>query len=69
MLLHTQPRDALVICFGTGRTARAVLDENPERLTVVDVNPAVFELADDFVQSNRGVLKDERVRFRVLSTV
>lgn len=64
MLLHTQPRDALVICFGTGRTARAVLDENPERLTVVDVNPAVFELADDFIQSNRGVLKDDRVRFR-----
>ncbi len=65
MLLHRDPRDTLVICYGTGRTARAVLDENPERLTVVDVNPAVFHLSDYF-KSNRDVLKDDRVRFRVM---
>ncbi|NNE91156.1 MAG: fused MFS/spermidine synthase [Verrucomicrobiales bacterium] len=65
MLLHNNPRDALVICFGTGQTARAVLDENPERLTVVDVNPAVFEVAELF-KSNGEVLKDNRVRVRAM---
>ncbi len=65
MLLHSDPKDALVICFGTGRTARAVLDENPQRLTIVDVNPAVFDLAGFFV-SNRDVLKDQRVRVRTM---
>jgi len=60
MLLHTAPKEALVICFGTGQTARAVLEENPDELTLVDVNPAVFELAG-FFQSNRGVLDDDRV--------
>lgn len=60
MLLHPAPKDALVICFGTGQTARAVLDENPAALTLVDVNPAVFDLAG-FFQSNDGVLEDDRV--------
>ncbi len=60
MLLHPDPKQALVICFGTGQTARAVLDENPTALTLVDVNPAVFDLAG-FFQSNRGVLEDDRV--------
>ena len=65
MLLHPDPKDALVICFGTGQTARAVLDENPEHLTVVDINPAVFQVAG-FFQSNRKVLDDPRVRIRVM---
>jgi spermidine synthase len=60
MLLHPAPRDALVICFGTGRTANAVLEEQPERVDVVDVNPDVFDLAKHF-PSNRGVLEDPRV--------
>jgi len=61
MLLHPAPRDALVICFGTGRTANAVLEEQPERLDVVDVNPDVFDLAKHF-PSNRGVLEHPRVQ-------
>ncbi len=60
MLLHPQPLDALVICFGSGQTVRAVLDEAPRSLTVVDLNPAVFQFADRFA-SNGGALKDPRV--------
>ena len=60
MLLHPAPRDALVICFGTGRTANAVLEEQPERIDVIDVNPDVFDLAKHF-PSNRGVLENPRV--------
>lgn len=61
MLLHPDPRRALVICFGTGQTANAVLEEGPERLDVVELNPAVLRMAPLF-ESNHGVLDDARVR-------
>jgi spermidine synthase len=61
MLLHPAPRRALVICFGTGQTANAVLQEGPERLDVVELNPAVLRMAPLFA-SNHGVLADPRVR-------
>jgi spermidine synthase len=61
MLLHPHPERALVICFGTGQTANAVLEEGPERLDVVELNPAVLRMAPLFA-SNHGVLDDPRVR-------
>jgi len=61
MLLHPNPRHTLVICFGTGQTAHAVRDEMPERLDLVDLNAAVFDMAEHF-ESNHGVLRDPRVR-------
>ena len=61
MLLHTDPRIALVICFGTGQTAHAVRDENPQQLDIVDINRLVVELAPHF-DSNERVLQDPRVR-------
>jgi len=61
MLLHPAPRDALVICFGTGQTAHAVRDEGPEHLDLVDLNAAVFDLGRHFA-SNHRVLEDPRVR-------
>jgi spermidine synthase len=60
MLLHPAPGNALVICFGTGQTARGVLDENPRHLDLVDINPAVFSMAGYFKQ-NYHVLADPRV--------
>lgn len=61
MLLHPAPQDALVICFGTGQTANALRRENPESLTIVDINQNVFRMAHHF-ESNEGVLKDPRVK-------
>lgn len=61
MLLHPDPRNALVICFGTGQTAHAVRDELPERLDLVDLNAAVFDMAHHF-EANHDVLRDPRVR-------
>ena len=61
MLAHPDPRDALVICFGTGRTANAVREENPRSLDVVELSPAVLGMASLF-PSNRDVLGDPRVR-------
>ena len=60
MLLHENPKSALVICFGTGQTANAVRRENPETLDIVDINPRVFKLAHNFSE-NEDVLSDLRV--------
>lgn len=60
MLLHANPKNALVICFGTGQTANAVRRESPETLDIVDINPRVFKLAHNFSE-NEDVLSDPRV--------
>ncbi|MBP7252870.1 MAG: fused MFS/spermidine synthase [Alphaproteobacteria bacterium] len=60
MLLHPNPQNALVICFGTGQTANAVRRQNPVSLDIVDINPRVFKLAHNFYQ-NEKVLEDPRV--------
>ncbi len=65
MLLHEQPRSALVICFGTGQTANAVREEGPESLDIVELNPAVLGFAPLF-SSNDSVLADARVRTIVM---
>jgi spermidine synthase len=65
MLLHEAPRNALVICFGTGQTANAVRREGAARLQIVDVNPAVYETAWYFAK-NEGVLKDPQVSTQVM---
>src|SRR4029079_14687075 len=57
MMLVKEPEHALVICFGTGQTAHAVLTEGVAQLDIVDLNPGVFALADQF-PSNAGVLHD-----------
>ncbi len=60
MLLHPNPKRALVICFGTGQTSNAVRQENPEALDIVDINPRVFKLAHNFT-ANKDVLHDSKV--------
>jgi spermidine synthase len=65
MLLHEAPRDALVICFGTGQTANAVRREGAARLRIVDVNPAVYETARHFAK-NEDVLRDPHVVTQVM---
>ena len=61
-VLAKKPENAMVIAFGTGTTAGAVA-RHPEvkRLEVVEVSPAVLELAGFFTEANRDVLEDERV--------
>jgi spermidine synthase len=66
MLSGPDAVDALQICFGTGTTAAAFASHPTLRsLTVVDINPDVFELARHFERDHRGVLRDPRVRPRV----
>lgn len=61
MLLHPDPKKALIICFGTGQTANAVRKENPQSLDIVDINANVFKLGHLF-KSNEQVLSDPRVK-------
>ena len=65
MLLESNPKNALVICFGTGQTANALDKENPQSLDVVDVNPHIFKMAPYF-KSNEGVLHDPKVKAIVM---
>jgi spermidine synthase len=65
MLLHPSPRDALVICFGTGQTAAAVEDEQVERLDVVELDPVVLAMSTYF-PSNHGVLERPNVKAYVM---
>ncbi len=60
MAAHPDPKNALVICFGTGQTANSVRKENPASLDIVDINEHVFDLAEYF-PANEGVLNDNRV--------
>jgi hypothetical protein len=63
LLLHSQPRRALVICYGIGTTTDAIrTHDSLQRIDVVDLNPSVFLLSHHFGHSNRHVLGDRRVR-------
>ncbi|TNE28217.1 MAG: hypothetical protein EP349_08220 [Alphaproteobacteria bacterium] len=65
MLMHPDPKKALVICFGTGQTAHAVRLEKPETLNIVDLNKAVLKMAPIFT-TNQNVLQDPIVKTTVM---
>ncbi|MBX7192136.1 MAG: fused MFS/spermidine synthase [Sandaracinaceae bacterium] len=61
MVLHPHPDRALVICFGTGTTTRAVVEHArasspPGRVEVVDINPDVFACASESSPDNAEAL-------------
>jgi spermidine synthase len=65
MLLHPAPRDLLVLCFGTGSTAGAGLLHPGASVTVVDINPTVFDLAPYFADVNHRVDSNPRAQLVV----
>jgi spermidine synthase len=63
LLLHPDPKRALLICFGVGMTADAIRTHATiERVDVVDLNPSVYFLSRWFAPWNGGVLGDPRLR-------
>jgi spermidine synthase len=61
-LLHRDPRNALVIGFGTGITASALATHRSiEDITVLEISPEVIGASRHFVEENRNVLDDPRV--------
>lgn len=65
MLLHPDPKQALVICYGTGQTANAVRNEGPTSLDIVELNSDVLAMAPLFA-SSENVLQDPRVHATVM---
>jgi spermidine synthase len=65
MLVHPDPRRVLVICFGTGTTAGAVLAHPGATVRVVDINEDVFHMAPLFQHVNEGVAEDSRAELIV----
>ena len=62
LALHPEPRRALLISYGAGNTAQALLSEPQLRqLTVVDVSPEVLGVSA-VVHGKRDPLKDPRVQ-------
>ena len=62
LALHPEPRRALLISYGAGNTAQALLDEPQLRqLTVVDVSPEILG-ASPVIHGKRDPLNDPRVQ-------
>ena len=60
--LHPQPRRALLISYGAGNTAQALLsDPQLEQLTVVDLSPEILA-ASPLLHGDGDPLRDSRVR-------
>jgi spermidine synthase len=60
-LLHPAPKKALVVGFGSGATAAALLRVPAvESVTTVEIEPAVLSAAPQFAPLNHGVLEDPR---------
>lgn len=66
VLLHPNPRSALVVCLGAGMTLGGVAAHpEPERITMVEIEPAVLGVARTFSDLNGGPLDDPRVHLVV----
>jgi spermidine synthase len=65
VLLHPQPKRALVIGLGGGATAGAVASHSGVQVDLVELSEAVVEAAPLFASVNDGVLARPNVRLRV----
>jgi len=62
LALHSRPRQALLISYGAGNTAQALLsDPALASLTVVDVSPEILQ-ASGLIHGGADPLRDARVR-------
>jgi predicted membrane-bound spermidine synthase len=62
LLIHEQPRRAMVMCFGVGNTLHASLLHPLEQVDLVDLSADVLAQAHWFEATNGGALRDPRVR-------
>ncbi len=63
LLLHPDPKSALVTCIGTGTTVGSLTAwEQLETIHAVDLSQTVFDVAPHFVPINHTFYEDPRVR-------
>ena len=62
ILLHANPRDLLVVCFGMGTTLRSAWLHKSLKCDVVELAPQVYECFKYFHSDGPDILKDPRIR-------
>jgi spermidine synthase len=62
LVIHPDPRQALVVGLGGGATAGAASIHPGVALTVIELSPSVVRAASFFEHVNHGLLKNPRVR-------
>ncbi|MCF8720053.1 fused MFS/spermidine synthase [Nitrospina gracilis] len=65
MLLHPAPKDALVMCFGTGSTLGTVAEFPDVNVDGVEIDDNVLGMAHWFERWNHGVLDKPNVDFHI----
>ena len=66
MLLHPEPKTALIVGLGSGITLGAVTRyASLEKVVTVEIEPAVLEAAAYFARDNNNALDDSRLRMKV----
>jgi len=65
MLLHPDPKDALVIGLGAGVTLSSVLGHPAKRIDLVEISPEIVEASRYFMRENRDCLSDPRVHLTI----
>lgn len=62
MLLHPNPKNVMIACFGTGTTCGAVsIHPELDSLQIVELSPLVIKNAPLFADSNHNVLANSKV--------
>ena len=61
LLLHKNPKNALIICFGTGSTVGAAAAHGLENTTGVDISPEVFNAGSLFAKGNLNAIENNKV--------
>jgi len=62
LLLHPNPKNALVICFGTGSTAGAAVASGLESVIAVDISKEVFHAGTWFSDGNHNVINSPALK-------
>lgn len=62
LMMHPDPKKALVICFGTGTTAGTVIQHGVESVTAVDISREVFGAAGEFSEANFNAASSPALR-------
>ena len=65
-LLHKgEPQEVLMVTFGGGIASGAVATHPIKRLDVVELEPAVINASQAYVEENRDILRDPRLKIHV----
>jgi spermidine synthase len=66
LLLHSAPKDVLVIGLGSGVTLGSALQHRIDRADIVEISPEVVDAARFFQEANRNALLDPRSHLMLL---